>query len=73
MHLIIGLTNNNFAVLISRVIPLARTFISIVAGTVRMKPVPFVLYSSIGITIWNAILITLGFIFGDNTEIIGHY
>lgn len=62
---------NNFAVLISRVIPLARTFISIAAGTVRMKPVPFVLYSSIGITIWNAILITLGFIFGDNTEIIG--
>lgn len=61
---------DNLAVLLSRLIPVARTFISIVAGVVKMKPAPFILYSSIGITIWNALLISLGYIFGDNTEMI---
>ncbi len=61
---------NNIAVLLSRLVPIARTFISIVAGVVKMKPIAFIGYSTIGITIWNAILIALGFIFGNNSELI---
>lgn len=61
---------DNIAVLLSRLIPIARTFISIVAGVVKMKPIAFIGYSTIGITIWNAILIALGFIFGNNSSLI---
>lgn len=61
---------NNTAVLLSRLVPIARTFISIVAGVVKMKPIAFIGYSTIGIAIWNAILIALGFIFGNNSELI---
>lgn len=61
---------DNIAVLLSRLVPLARTFISIVAGVVKMRPIAFIGYSAIGITIWNSILIGLGFVFGNNSEVI---
>lgn len=51
-------------VLISRLIPVARTLIPFVAGTFRMNIVSFTIYSTIGITIWNVIFIYIGYAFG---------
>ncbi|WP_297633224.1 DedA family protein [uncultured Clostridium sp.] len=58
------------ATFVSRLVPVARTFISIIAGVVKMKPVPFILFSTVGIVLWNSLLIGLGFILGNNTALI---
>lgn len=58
------------SVLLSRVIPVARTLISLVAGVVRIKPTIFVIFSALGIAIWNSVLIALGFILGNNSALI---
>jgi membrane protein DedA with SNARE-associated domain len=57
---------DKLAVLFARTIPLARTFISIPAGILKMNIFVFIIYSTIGISIWNFILIYLGYILGDN-------
>ncbi|MGL5978980.1 MAG: DedA family protein [Erysipelotrichaceae bacterium] len=55
----------NKGVFITRLIPVARTIISLVAGTFRMNLVSFTLYSTIGITIWNFVYIFAGYAFSD--------
>lgn len=62
---------DKISVFSSRLVPIARTFISIVAGVIRMNVVTFTIYSSLGILIWNSILISSGYIVSDNIEIIG--
>lgn len=47
-------------VLFTRCIPVVRSLISIPAGTSRMNIVPFTVYTTIGTTIWNIILVWLG-------------
>ena len=54
----------NIAILVARVIPVARTLISLVAGTFNIGFIEFTLYSIIGITIWNFIFIYAGYAFG---------
>lgn len=51
-------------VLISRVIPVARTLISLVAGVFELNFIKFTIYSIIGITIWNFGFIFAGYAFG---------
>ena len=58
----------NLSILVSRLVPLARTMISIVAGTLKTNWIQFTLLSTIGIFIWNVILICSGYIFFDNLE-----
>lgn len=58
------------SVMLSRLVPLARTFISIVAGVTKMDVVEFALYSGIGIAVWNTILIFIGYVLGDNMSLI---
>ncbi|MDK2562946.1 DedA family protein [Romboutsia sedimentorum] len=58
------------SVMLSRLVPLARTFISIVAGVTKMNVVEFSVYSGIGIAIWNTILIFIGYILGNNMSLI---
>lgn len=60
----------NFAILFGRLIPLCRTYISFIAGIKKHKLWKYILFSSIGIIIWNSILISLGYIFYDNIDII---
>ncbi|MEG1131286.1 MAG: DedA family protein [Romboutsia sp.] len=55
-----------FSMVIARVMPVARTVISIPAGASGMKLSEFITYSSIGIITWNFILIYLGCILGNN-------
>lgn len=68
---------NKASVMLSRLVPLARTFISIVAGVTRMSILSFVIYSGLGIFVWNTALIVGGYIIGDNmaliTSILKHY
>lgn len=51
-------------VLITRLIPAVRTLIPIVAGMFRMNIVKFSIYSIIGITIWNSVLMYAGYACG---------
>ncbi|MGX4599716.1 DedA family protein [Faecalimicrobium sp. JNUCC 81] len=60
------------SVMLARVVPLARTFISIPAGMTKMNIGSFLLYSSIGISIWNIVLIYLGYVLGGNLHQITH-
>lgn len=54
------------AVLITRIVPLARTTISLISGIYKIPLKIFILYSSIGIFIWNSILIILGYFLTNN-------
>ena len=51
-------------VFIARLIPVARTLISLTVGTMRMNFLSFTIYSIIGITIWNSVFIYAGYAFG---------
>ena len=53
------------SVLIARVFPIARTYISIPAGLAGMNILIFVIYTSIGAFVWNTMLISAGYFLGE--------
>ncbi|WP_293819511.1 DedA family protein [uncultured Parolsenella sp.] len=48
-------------VLICRCVPVVRSLISIPAGTAKMSPVKFALYTLVGSAVWNSVLCALGY------------
>ena len=52
-----------------RLIPAVRQLISIPAGLAGMKMGPFLLYTTLGAGIWNAILATLGYLIYRFTDL----
>lgn len=52
---------NRLAVMILRVIPIFRTYISFIAGINKMKISHFIIFSAIGILTWNLLLLSIGF------------
>ena len=56
--------HGNKGVFIARLIPVARTLISLTVGTMRMNFLSFTIYSILGITIWNSVFIYAGYAFG---------
>ena len=56
------------SVLVGRVLPLCRTWISLIAGMSRLSPARFIVFSAAGITVWNAALVGLGFRLGLKWE-----
>ena len=56
------------AVLVGRVLPTARTLISVPAGVSEMRWPTFLLYSGIGTAIWTALLGLLGYWLGSQYE-----
>lgn len=61
------------SVFTGRFLPGVKHFISFPAGLAKMNLKLFVLYTSIGGTIWCAILITLGYVIGENEFLIKKY
>ena len=61
------------AVCIGRVIPLIRTYIALIAGTSKLNPVTYFAASALGITVWNTLLIGLGYTLGENYRQVGEY
>jgi membrane protein DedA with SNARE-associated domain len=60
-------------VCIGRVIPIIRTYISLVAGAARLSPVTYFTYTFLGITVWNTLLIGLGYMLQENYEKVAGY
>lgn len=56
------------AVLIGRLLPVVRTFISLPAGIAGMPPVRFGIYTAIGCLPWTAALAVAGYAVGANWE-----
>lgn len=54
------------AVLLARFVPLLRTLIAFPAGVAKMKTAKFLAFSTVGIVVWNIILIYLGVLAGQN-------
>lgn len=54
-----------WSVLIGRVIPVVRSLISIPAGFNRMNFASFSLFTFLGSAVWNTILVTAGYLLGD--------
>ena len=61
------------AVLISRVLPIIRTFISLPAGIAEMDLKKFTIYTFIGSLPWCFVLAYIGFMLGPNWNIIEEY
>ena len=60
------------AVLIGRLLPVVRTFISLPAGIARMEPVRFGIYTAIGCIPWTAALAAAGYAVGTNWQSISN-
>ncbi len=56
----------DWVVLFARVVPVARSVVSIPAGTMKMSPLRFTLLTVAGSALWNAVLIGAGVILGAN-------
>lgn len=75
----LDVANNNFikygniSVLICRLVPLCRTYISFFAGIFKQNLFKYSFYSILGISIWNTCLIMFGFVFVDKWELISGY
>jgi membrane protein DedA with SNARE-associated domain len=60
--------HGNTAVLVGRVIPVVRTFISLPAGFAAMPPVRFGVYTTLGCIPWTAALGVAGYALGANWQ-----
>ncbi len=58
--------HGELVVLLSRVLPVLRTFISLPAGVAKMKFKKFVAYTVIGCLVWSVVLTQIGVILGNN-------
>lgn len=65
------------SILFGRLLPGVRSLISIPAGIDRMNVLSFGLFTLLGSAVWNALLIYLGFILGENwsqvADVIGQF
>jgi membrane protein DedA with SNARE-associated domain len=65
--------HGSWTIFISRFIPIVRHLISIPAGLGKMPLLPFLVYTTIGATIWNMFLAYLGMKLKEHWEVIHHY
>lgn len=57
--------HGNVMVLISKLIPGIRTLVGIPAGVIDMDIKDYIVYSAMGIFMWNTVLILVGYFFSD--------
>jgi membrane protein DedA with SNARE-associated domain len=60
----------DWVVLVARVVPVARSIVSIPAGTAKMPMMRFVVLTTLGSAAWNGLLIGAGVALGANWEIV---
>ena len=65
--------NGQLFVAISRVLPAVRTVISLQAGVARLQFLKFSLFTVVGCFIWSAFLTYLGFLLGENWQVVRPY
>jgi len=65
--------HGNTSTFIGRLVPGIRQLISIPAGLARMKMGPFLLYTTLGSSIWNIILAVLGYFLYSQKELLNKY
>ncbi|MGB3613449.1 MAG: DedA family protein [Elainellaceae cyanobacterium] len=63
----------SLTVMLGRLIPGIRTYISVPAGLEEMAFLPFLLYSTLGTVVWIGFLSVAGYFLGQNYVIIGRY
>lgn len=63
----------SLTVFISRFVPVVRHFISVPAGMGRMPLLSFCLYTVIGATMWNGLLLWAGYVWQENVDKITPY
>ncbi len=62
-----------WAVGIGRVIPICRTYIAFVAGVSSQSYLKFAMASMVGISVWNTLLIGLGYLLKDNWYLVVNF
>ena len=65
--------HGSWTIFVSRFIPVVRHLISIPAGVGKMRIVPFCLYTLIGATIWNSLLLLCGYKLRQNWTVVQQY
>ncbi|WP_242614596.1 DedA family protein [Actinomadura roseirufa] len=61
------------AVFLGRMIPLFRSLVSVPAGVERMRMTTFLLYTTLGSALWNAVFVLAGYQLGDNWRTVEEY
>jgi membrane protein DedA with SNARE-associated domain len=61
------------AVLLGRLVPGIRTIISLPAGISRMRLAPYLVYSTIGTTLWTVLLTYAGYLLGNHYDRVDEY
>lgn len=64
--------HGEWAALLARFVPLMRTVIAFPAGLAKMPIGKFLVYSTIGIFVWDVALIYVGVVAGQNADLIAH-
>jgi membrane protein DedA with SNARE-associated domain len=65
--------HGRWAVLIGRVVPVVRSLVSIPAGANRLPLGEFVLLTTLGSGVWNALIVGLGFALGSQWQQVDRY
>jgi len=61
------------AVFFGRMVPIFRSLISLPAGVERMPLPTFLLLTTLGSLLWNAVFVVSGYLLGDNWQVVDEY
>ncbi len=64
---------SSYSVSLGRMIPLCRTYISFIAGISKQNFLKYLIFTTIGISIWNFLLIFLGYKFYQNLDYVASF